>query len=127
MSEITVRLRYLRQAPRKVRRMIGVIRGQTVTVALDQLTAQVLASALPIKKLLQSGVAAARDHQMDVEMLVITRAICTDGPALKRRLINSRGRSSQMKKHCSHISLTLADTGLATKQSVKRRQHGTKD
>ena len=128
MAAITVRLRYLRQAPRKIRRLIGVIRGRSATSALEQLAATKLASVGPVTKLLKSGLAAARDHQLDVDRLVIQRAVCDGGPALKRRLINSRGRASQMKKYLSHITLTLAEQQSSPRRPARTgRNHGSKD
>lgn len=107
MKEVTVKLRNLRQAPRKVRRVIDVIRGMNTQAALDQLTVMPLLAAKPVKKLLASGIDAARQQGLDQDQLMIATVVCDQGPALKRRLLNSRGRSSMIKKYMSHITLKL--------------------
>ncbi|MBI4175173.1 50S ribosomal protein L22 [Candidatus Berkelbacteria bacterium] len=128
MAEVTVRLRYLRQAPRKVRRVADLLRGQPVTVALDQLTMTRLASARPLAKLLHSAVAAATDHRLATEHLIIRQVRCDQGPALKRRQINARGRASQIKKYLTHVTLTVSDSERnAVRLRKVRRNNGTKD
>lgn len=119
MAEVTVKLRYLRQAPRKVRFVIDVIRGYQAAAALDQLRVMPQTAAHPVRKLLVSALAAARGQGLNEETLKITRLSCDQGSALKRRRLNSRGRASLVKKFTSHITLTLADTGTPTKSRRK--------
>lgn len=110
MSQVTVSLQHLRTAPRKVRQVIDVVRNLPAEVALHQLTAMPQRAAHPVRKLLVSGISAARSHGLTEDHLRITSIICDQGPALKRRRLNSRGRASMVKKFTSHISLTLTDT-----------------
>lgn len=109
MAEITVKLRFLRQAPRKVRLITDLIRGRQVQDALIQLSVMEQRAANPVRKLLLSGIAAARTQGLDQDALKIVTILADQGPALKRRLINSRGRASMVKKFMSHVTLTLSD------------------
>lgn len=109
MARVTVRLRYLRSAPRKVRLITDLIRGAIAQAALTQLAVVPKRAAQPVRKLLVAGLAAARDKGLkDTDIWI--EAVRTDqGPALKRRRLNSRGRASQVKKFTTHITLTLSD------------------
>ena len=110
MAEVTVKLRHLRQTPRKVRLITDLIRGRQAQEALNQLSVMDQRAAIPVRKLLVSGLSAAKAQGLDETSLSIIRVLTDQGPALKRRQINSRGRSSQIKKFMSHVTLTLAET-----------------
>lgn len=109
MPTVTVKLMRLRQAPRKVRLLVDLIRGKHVKVAEAQLMAVPKRAALPVAKLLKSAEVAAGDHGLNVEHLWVATATVDQGSALKRRMINSRGRGSMVKKFFSHITLTVSD------------------
>lgn len=109
MAEVTVKLNQLRQAPRKVRLVIDVVRGAAVDQALNQLAVMPQQAAVSVRKLLASGVAAAKQQGLDEQTLRIAQVYCDQGAALKRRQINSRGRASMIKKFTSHITMTLSD------------------
>lgn len=109
MADVTVRLRHLHQAPRKVRLVIDVVRGVPAQRALDQLAVMPQESAQIVRKLLVSGIAAAKQKGLNDQELRVAAVYCDQGPALKRRQINSRGRASMIKKFLSHITLTLSD------------------
>ena len=109
MASVTVRLSNLRQATRKVRLVTDLIRGQETKQALAQLAVLPKRAALPVAKLMKSGVAAAKQQGLADDQLWVREIRTDQGPALKRRLINSRGRSSLMKKFTTHITLTLSE------------------
>lgn len=124
MSAVTVKLMRLRQAPRKVRLVVDLIRGTRVRDAEAQLMALPKRAALPVAKLLKSAETAAKEQGLDTNALWISTAFCDQGSALKRRQINSRGRASMVKKFYSHITLTVTDVtpkgrAGATKKSMK--------
>ncbi len=110
MADVTVQLNQLRHAPRKVRLVIDVVRGAPVEQALHQLAVMPQLAAHAVRKLVVSGVAAAKQKGLDEQKLRIATVYCDQGSALKRRLTNSRGRSTMMKKFTSHITLTLSDS-----------------
>ncbi len=118
MAHVTVRLHFLRQATRKVRLVTDLIRGRAADLAINQLAFLPKRAALPVAKLLKSGVAAAKERGLGDD-LWISQVLTDQGPALKRRLINSRGRSSQLKKFTTHIVLTLSDV----KQKTRNPKH----
>lgn len=121
MAYVTVRLRYLRIATRKVRLVTDLIRGARAQAALEQLVILPKRAAGPVSKLLKSGLAAAKERGLEPDGLRIERLTADQGPALKRRLINARGRASQVKKFMTHVTLTLTDTGQVKKKGKSRK------
>lgn len=115
MTQVYVKLAHLRTAPRKVRLVIDVIRGTKTDAALDQLAIMPQRAAGPIRKLVLAAIDAAKAKGLTDDKLWIQSVRCDQGPALKRRLINSRGRASMIKKFTSHIHLTVTDQKQARK------------
>lgn len=109
MTEVTVKLRYTREAPRKIRLIVDTVRGLPLRVAIQNLAVYPQVAARTVRKLLVSAQAAARQAGLDDGELVVHTIYCDQGPALKRRLINSRGRASLMKKFTSHVTVTVAE------------------
>ncbi len=105
---VTVKLRYLRIAPRKVRLVADALRKKTVEEAQGILNFTNKRAALPLAKLLKSGIAAAREIlDQTSENLYISKIFVDQGPTLKRWRARARGRAAQIQKKTSHITLTL--------------------
>ena len=105
---VTVKLNHLRIAPRKVRLVAGIMRGKKVSRVLTQLEFLPKKSSLPLRKLLQSAVANAKnDFQLEEADLSIYKIAVDEGPKLKRWRAASRGRGVPIQKKTSHITLVL--------------------
>jgi large subunit ribosomal protein L22 len=106
-----------RQSPYKVRLVIDQIRGKSVNEALALLQFSKKHAAKEIKKVLDSAVANAeyksRDSRtpVDVDQLVISRAVVNEGPKLKRFTPAAMGRATPMIKRTSHIEITVTERG----------------
>src|SRR6476661_3410699 len=118
--------RTARQSPYKMRLVIDEIRGLSVNDALAYLAFSKKHAALQIAKTLRSAVAnaehAAREGNsaIDVDNLVITRAVVNEGPKLKRFMPAAMGRATPIQKRTSHIEIRLAEkTGKAAKTGRK--------
>ena len=115
--------RTARQSPYKMRLVIDQIRGQRVNDALAILKFSKKGAAKQIEKTLASAVAnaeqAARasNTSLDVDALVITKAIVNEGPKLKRWTPAAMGRATPMLKRTSHIEIIVAE---AVRQWDKR-------
>ena len=107
--EVTVKSKYNGTAPRKLRLVADLVRGWDANKALDQLRFIPKAAAQDITKTLKSAFGSAKEGNLDLERLFIKVLTVDEGPAMKRRVYMSRGRASQIKKHLSHITLTLAE------------------
>jgi large subunit ribosomal protein L22 len=109
--------RTTRQSPYKMRLVIDQIRGQRVNDALALLKFSKKHAARQIEKTLQSAVAnaeqAARQSNasLDVDALVITRAVINEGPKLKRWTPAAMGRATPMLKRTSHVEIVVAEAG----------------
>lgn len=109
MSEVTVKLMRLRVAPRKVRLVIDLVRGQDVSFAESQLLYLPKRAAEPIRKLVGSGIAAAKSKGIDLGKLWIKRIVADEGPAWKRQIPHFRGMVLPQRRATTHITLTLSD------------------
>lgn len=105
---ITVKLRYLRIAPRKVRLVADLIRKKSVEEAQTILNFTRKRAAQPLAKLLKSGIAAAKETLGQAPgNLYISKITADQGPTLKRWRARARGRAAPIQKKASHITLTL--------------------
>ena len=107
--------RTTRQSPYKMRLVIDQIRGQRVNDALALLKFSKKHAAKQIEKTLASAVANAEQSarknnaSLDVDALVITKAIVNEGPKLKRWTPAAMGRATPMLKRTSHIEIIVAE------------------
>ena len=106
--EVTARVQYLRQSPRKVRLVANAIRGRSAGEALTQLRFLPKRAALPVEKLLKSAIANAKHNfQLDEKNLRVKTILVDAGPSLKRFRARAFGRAAPLHKRTSHISLVL--------------------
>ena len=117
-------MRGTRQSPYKMRLVIDEIRGLSVNDALAYLQFSKKHASLQIAKTLRSAVAnaehAAREGNsaIDVDNLVITRAVVNEGPKLKRFMPAAMGRATPIQKRTSHVEIELGER--AAKSGRKR-------
>jgi len=107
--EIKAKARYIKTAPRKIRLICDLIRGKKLTDSIHQLTFLQKQAAHDVLDLLHSALANAKQKNLKPEDLYIKLIHCDEGPSLKRLLLGSRGRASQIKKRMSHITVILSD------------------
>jgi len=107
--EVKAKLNYLRIAPRKVRLVADLIRGKKVKEARTLLEFSLKKAARVMKKLLESGVANAKNNfHLDEKTLVVSEIRVDEGPKLKRWRPRARGRAAEIQKKTSHITLVLS-------------------
>ena len=106
--EVKAQARYIRMSPRKVRLVLGVVRGLTVEAAKQQLTFMNKAAAEPVLKLINSAVANALNNFGLSEATLKVKTIVADGgPILYRYRPRAMGRASPIRKRTSHITVVL--------------------
>ncbi len=100
--------KYVRVSPYKVRTVLSLIRGKSVTEAEAILDHLPNGGAAPTKKVLMSAVANAEHNQgMDRGDLIVAECFADGGTSLKRMQPVSKGRGHAILKRTSHITVIL--------------------
>lgn len=121
--EVKAKLTYLRMAPRKVRRVIDLIRGLEAAAALDQLNFAYKSAASPLIKLIKSAVSNAENNfHLKKDNLYIKTITADEGPKLKRWRPRAFGRANPILKRSSHVELILAEKK-PSKISLSKGRH----
>ncbi|MDD5433358.1 MAG: 50S ribosomal protein L22 [Candidatus Pacebacteria bacterium] len=108
--EVIAKLNNLRISPRKVRLVADMIRGKKTSLALAALSFSVKKGALPMKKLLNSALANAKNNfKISQDDLFIRSISVNEGRTQKRWRARARGRACRIEKKTSNITLTLID------------------
>ena len=103
---ITIRQRFIHMTARKLRLVADLVRGKSTQSAIATLSVLPKAAAKPVMHAVKSAQAAAKQKNPN-DNFVISAIYIDEGPALKRRILRSRGRASRMEHRMSHITLTL--------------------
>ena len=99
---------YVRISPYKVRVVLDLIRGKSVTEAVAILDNVSKAGAEPIKKVVLSAAANAEHNmQMNAADLYVAACYADQGPTLKRMQPMAHGRGFRILKRTSHITVVL--------------------
>jgi large subunit ribosomal protein L22 len=102
------RARYVRMTPRKVRRVVDLIRGLPAAQAQAVLRFAPQAASEPVGKVLDSAIANAENNaQLPVDSLVVSEAYVDEGPTLKRFQPRAQGRAYRINKRTSHITVVV--------------------
>ncbi len=109
--QATARLKYLMMSPRKVRRVIELIKGKPLDEALTILKFTNRAAAVPLLKTIQSAAANALAEEgtsrLKAEDLAIKRIYVDEGPRAKRIRFRAMGRVYRYKKRFSHLTVVV--------------------
>ncbi len=101
--------RFARIAPRKARAVIGLIRGQRCSDAMDQLRFNHRRAARFINDVLKSAMVSADEKEADMPRLFVKEARVDGGPYQRRWRPKDRGRAHPIAKRTSHIHVTVAE------------------
>jgi large subunit ribosomal protein L22 len=110
--EAKATVKFIRTSPRKMRRVIDLIRGQHVEEARRILRFSPLGASKDVEKLLNSAVANA-EHATNVpaQNLMVSRAWVDEGPTLKRFRPRAYGRAARVRKRTSHVTVVVKSMG----------------
>lgn len=95
-------------SPYKLRPLVDVIRGKDVNYALGWLSTYNMKKAIPIKKVIESAAANAK-QQGDIDRgdLFISEIKIDQGPTFRYYKPGAMGRGNVYRKRFSHISVSL--------------------
>ena len=102
-------LKNYRQSPRKVRLVADLLKHKSVPEAIVELDFLAKRAAVPIKKLLLSAVANAKQQGIEKENLVITDLRVDKGIVMKRMMPRAMGTGHLIHKRTSHLTLALKE------------------
>lgn len=100
-------LKNYRQSPRKVRLVATLLKGKRVSDASAQLMVLGKRAGEPIKKLISSAVANAKNQGLNTENLVIKSITVDKGIVMKRWMPKAMGRATGINKRTSHVRVEL--------------------
>jgi len=106
---IKAHAKYLRVGPKKMRRLVNLIRNKGLMEAISILKLLNIANKRYILKLLESIKANAKIKNPDInlEEIKINRIAVNEGPRIKRMKPRARGRADVIKRRISHIEVAV--------------------
>src|SRR5579883_1014649 len=109
--------RFQRVSPQKARLVLDLIRGQRVDKALETVAFTRKRVAPIVAKVLRSAIdnanylAQERGEDLDVDNLVVVKALANEGPRMKRIRPAPQGRAFRYQRRMSHIIVSVAEQG----------------
>lgn len=112
-TKAMAKLKNLDIAPRKIRRVTGLVKGLQVDNALAELSVNTTRGAASLKKLINSAIASAKEKKLNPDKLVVGSIRVDEGRTLKRLRPQGRGRASLIRKRFSHVTVELVESDKA--------------
>ena len=113
--EFIAQAKYQRVSPQKARLVLDLIKGKRVEQALDTLHFANKRIAPDVAKLLKSAVQNAtylsdeKGLDVDVDNLIVKRAIANEGPRMKRIRPAPMGRAYRYQRRMTHMVIALEE------------------
>ena len=109
----------IRTSPRKLNDVAASIRGMKVDKALAELTFSRKRIAGAIKKTLESAIAnAENNHDLNINLLVVTEAFVGKNLVMKRFTPRARGRAGKIEKFFSELTIVVREVAVAEKEAA---------
>jgi large subunit ribosomal protein L22 len=100
--------RFVRVSASKARRVIDLVRGKSVSEALDILRWAPQAASAPVAKVIASAAAnATNNNGLDPASLVVASVYADEGPTAKRIRPRAQGRAFRIRRRTSHITVVV--------------------
>jgi large subunit ribosomal protein L22 len=129
----TAKARFVHVSASKARRVIDLVRGKSVTEALDILRWAPQQASEPVAKVIASAAANAQNNDgLDPSTLVVATVYADEGPTAKRIRPRAQGRAYRIRKRTSHITVIVesrpsrSDNGASASSARARRAQGSK-
>ena len=130
----TAKARFVRVSATKARRVIDLVRGKTVSEALDILRWAPQQASEPVAKVIASAAANAQNNDgLDPSTLVVSTVYADEGPTAKRIRPRAQGRAFRIRKRTSHITVIVESrpargerAGQSASSTRSRRAQGSK-
>ena len=100
--------RFVSVSATKARRVIDLVRGKSVSDALDILRWAPQAASEPVAKVIASAAAIAQNNEgLDPATLVVATVYADEGPTAKRIRPRAQGRAFRIRKRTTHITVVV--------------------
>ena len=108
MPEVKATARGLGASPKRLKRIVDLVRGKPVNEALDTLKLLSSPWAKAVAKVVKSAAANAENNLlMDPDSLRIITVVADQGTPLKRFRPRARGRIGRITKRSSHVTVVV--------------------
>jgi large subunit ribosomal protein L22 len=118
--------RFVRVSATKARRVIDLVRGKSVSEALDILRWAPQAASEPVAKVIASAAANAQNNNgLDPTTLVVATVYADEGPTAKRIRPRAQGRAYRIRRRTSHITVVVQSRpvkGQLSERSARARR-----
>ena len=108
-----MRLKYIKQSPKKVRFVLNSVRGSNVENAINKLEKLNKKAAFSILKALKSAISnlsnTFSEDSINENDFYIFEAYVDQGPVMKRFRPRAKGRASPIKKPFSRLTIILEE------------------
>ncbi|HHP7238754.1 50S ribosomal protein L22 [Longibacter sp.] len=102
--------KHIRSSPKKVRRIINLVRGKTVPEAISILDFMPQRATEPVQKTIWSAFYNLLDQEeerFNQGEVVIKEIRADEGPTFKRYQPRARGRAAPIRKHTTHLTVIV--------------------
>ncbi len=117
-------LRNIPTAPRKMRLVADLIRGERVNVALNILKFDNHAASRDLEKLLMTAISDWQLHNEDVKIeeadLYVKEIFVDGGKMLKRLQTAPQGRAHRIRKRSNHVTIVIDDMNAGENGSTEK-------
>ncbi len=110
--ETIVKIKYIKQSPKKIRFVLNEIRGENVNSALNKLDNLNKKASIFISKAIKSGLSNLSNSNTDdisSDNFFIKEAYVGQGPVMKRFRPAAMGRATPILKRSSHLTIKLSN------------------
>ena len=108
--EAMARAKYIKMSPRKVRRVIDLIKGKDVSASLAMLRFTPKAAARALEKVVRSAAAnASQRPDVDADKLFVWRCWADEAPRTKRWRPRAMGRACPVIRRSCHITVVVRE------------------
>ncbi len=123
MTKAKAQAKWVRISPRKLARVLEVVRGELALRALEILKFMPQKGARILEKVVKSAVANAKNnYKLEEGNLVISEAFVNKGITMKRWQARARGRAFPIFKRTSHVTVWVSPMPESVKKTPKEEK-----
>ena len=123
MMKVKSQARWVRISPRKLARVVEIVRGEPALKALEILRFMPQKGARILEKVVKSAVANARNnYKLAEDTLYIREAFVNKAVTMKRWQARARGRAFPIFKRSSHVTVWVSPAAEAEAKAPKEEK-----